>query len=212
MSAGCFITLEGGEGAGKTTQQRLLVEAIRLTGREAVATREPGGAPAAEAIRALLVTGAADRWHPLTETLLHVAARHEHVVRTIRPALERGAIVVCDRFFDSTMAYQGYGQGVARETIEAIHATVLGTLSPDLTVILDIPVEVGLARAAHRGDGRTRYEAMTPDFHQRLRDGFLDIARREPGRCVVVDATRPPEFVHRDVRKAASARLRIAGL
>jgi len=212
LSRGRFITLEGGEGAGKTTQVRLLVEALRAAGIDAIATREPGGAPGAERIRDLLVSGATDRWDPLTETLLHVAARREHVARMIAPALERGAWVVSDRFADSTMAYQGYGQGVPRATVEALHAAALGDLHPDLTLILDLPADAGLARAQARGDAATRYERMGADFHRRLRDGFLDIARREPARCAVLDATGDVETVQRRIRDAVAARLGMTGL
>ncbi|MGE0745304.1 MAG: dTMP kinase [Rhodospirillales bacterium] len=212
MSRGRFVTLEGGEGAGKTTQVRLLVDALNAAGIDAVATREPGGAPGAERIRNLLVSGAADRWDPLTETLLHIAARREHVARTVAPALERGAWVISDRFADSTMAYQGYGQGVPRATIEALHAAALGGLQPNLTLILDLPVEAGLARADARGDTATRYERMGTDFHRRLRDGFLDIARREPARCIVLDATGGVDTVQRRIRDAVAARLGVTGL
>jgi dTMP kinase len=173
-----------------------------------VATREPGGTEDAEAIRALLVGGAPGRWDPIAETLLHYAARAQHVARLIRPALERGTAVLSDRFADSTMTYQGFGQGVARETIRAIHAASLGRFAPDLTLILDLPVEVGLARAAGR-QSTNRYERFNHDFHARVREGFLTIAREEPGRCVVIDASRPPDVVWRAIVGAVSGRLRL---
>jgi dTMP kinase len=208
MARGVFITIEGGEGAGKSTQLARLAEALRRSGREVVATREPGGTEDAEAIRALLVGGAPGRWDPVAETLLHYAARAQHVARLIRPALERGTAVLSDRFADSTMAYQGFGQGVARETIRAVHAASLGRFAPDLTLILDLPVEVGLARASGRR-ATNRYEQFDAAFHARVREGFLTIAREEPGRCAVIDAARPPEFVWRAIVAAVTGRLRL---
>lgn len=208
MARGVFITIEGGEGAGKSTQLARLAEALRQAGREVVATREPGGTEDAEAIRALLVGGAPGRWDPVAETLLHYAARTQHVARLIRPALDRGTAVLSDRFADSTMAYQGFGQGVPRDTIRAIHAASLGRFGPDLTLVLDLPVEVGLARAAGR-QATNRYERFNHDFHARVRDGFLAIAREEPGRCVVIDAARPPDVVWRAIVGAVSGRLRL---
>ncbi len=188
MSRGSFITLEGGEGTGKSSQMPLLASALRAIGLEIVATREPGGAPGAEEIRKLLVNGEVGRWDPLSELLLYVAARREHVVRTIEPALARGAWVLCDRFADSTIAYQGYGHGLGREACESAHRIALGSFAPDLTLILDLPVEIGLARAAGRAGAETRYERMDLAFHERLRAGFLEIARAAPGRCRVIDA------------------------
>jgi dTMP kinase len=212
LAAGRFITLEGGEGAGKSTHVKRLVEALARTGIEVVATREPGGAPGAEKIREILVNGPPERWDPLTETLLHFAARSEHVARLVRPALAHGAWVVCDRFADSTMAYQGYGQGVGRAKVEEITRAVLGEFRPDLTLILDVPADQGLARAAKRATGGTRYESMGLEFHQKLRDAFLDIARREPNRCVVIDATKPKDDVAADILAAVRARLAPQGL
>jgi dTMP kinase len=208
LARGRFITLEGGEGAGKSTHVKLLCAALGRAGIEAVATREPGGAPGAEQIRKLLVEGEAGRWDPLTETLLHFAARAEHVARIVRPALERGAWVVSDRFADSTMAYQGYAQGVGRAKVEEIAHAVLGDLHPDLTIVLDLPAEQGLARAKDAG----RYEAMGLSFHKKLREAFLDIAKREPKRCVVVDATQPKDAVHTAILDAVRARLAPQGL
>jgi dTMP kinase len=210
--SGRFITLEGGEGAGKSTHVKRLVEALERVGIAAVPTREPGGAPGAEKIREILVSGPPERWDPLTETLLHFAARAEHVARVVRPALARGAWVVCDRFADSTMAYQGYGQGVGRAKVEEVGGAVLGAFRPDLTLILDVPADQGLARAAKRATGGTRYESMGIEFHQKLRDAFLDIARREPDRCVLIDATKPKDDVATDILAAVRARLAPKGL
>ncbi|MFQ5958239.1 MAG: dTMP kinase, partial [Alphaproteobacteria bacterium] len=179
MGGGRFITIEGGEGAGKSTQAERLCAALRARGLDVVATREPGGSPGAEAIRRLLVSGAPERWDATTEALLHFAARRDHLVRTVLPALARGAWVVSDRFADSTTAYQGYAHGLGVEPVETLHRLVVGDHSPDLTLILDLPVDLGLARARRRG-GDDRYERMDAGFHQRLREGFLAIAGREP--------------------------------
>lgn len=212
MTAPRLITLEGGEGAGKSTHVRRLGEAMRAAGQSVVLTREPGGSPGAEQIRSLLVGGAINRWEPMTEALLHYAARRDHVERTIRPALAAGAWVLCDRFADSTMAYQGYGQGLPRDRIERLHRIVLGEFAPALTLILDLPVEEGLIRARARGGaaGEDRYERMGPGFHERLRVGFLDIAVREPARCVIIDAGRPVEEVAAAIRQAVRERLGVS--
>ena len=183
---GRFITLEGGEGAGKSTQARLLAGRLRAAGRDVVQTREPGGAPGAEVIRGLLLSGEVD-WSLPAETLLHVAARAEHVERTIRPALARGAWVVCDRFHDSTMVYQGHGQGGDRAAIATL-GRMLGIV-PDLTLVLDVPVDVSIARMRARGAAADRYERLGTAFFARVRQGFLDVAAAEAGRCVVVDAS-----------------------
>jgi len=207
---GKFISLEGGEGAGKTTQIKLIAEALTGAGLYPAITREPGGAPGAEAIRTLLVEGAVDRWQPMSEALLHFAARLEHVRDTILPALEAGRWVVSDRFSDSTTAYQGYGHDLGHETISRLHELVLGDFQTDLTLILDLPVDAGLARAGKReageGTGEDRYERMQREFHQRLRDGFLDIARRDPERCQVIDADQPPERVQQLIRDVVQQR------
>jgi dTMP kinase len=174
---------------------------------EVVATREPGGSPGAEAIRALLVTGDPDRWSPISETLLLYAARADHIQRTIRPALERGAWVICDRFADSTRAYQGAGGGVSPDFVGALEATVIEDAQPDLTLILDLPAERGLARANDRGGGEARFEAKDLAFHQRLRDAFLEIAVHEPGRCAVIDALASAETVAEAIWAVVEARL-----
>lgn len=212
---GRFITLEGGEGAGKSTQVRLLAEALRGRGLEVVTTREPGGSPGAEAVRGLLVSGETGRWEPMTEALLHFAARRDHLVRTVWPALERGAWVVSDRFADSTMAYQGYGLGLGRAPIERLYSLAIGAFAPDLTLILDLAPEIGVDRAidrakAARGAAEDRYERMDISFHRRLREGFLDIARREPARCAVIDANQTIEGVQVSVYEVVSRRLALA--
>ena len=188
MSRGRFVTLEGGEGSGKSTQAKLLRAALALAGVTAVVTREPGGTPSAEEIRGLLVSGREGRWTPLAEALLHFAARAEHAHRTLRPALARGAWVVCDRFADSTMAYQGYGLGLGRAVIEELTALAVGDLVPDLTVILELPVARGLEREG-TAPMEGRYGAMGREFHERVRDAFREIAQRAPERCVLLDAS-----------------------
>ena len=201
MSRGRFITVEGGEGVGKSTQVGRLADVLHERGITARCTREPGGSPGAEEIRQLLVTGETGRWDAMTEALLHFAARRDHLVTTVWPALERGEWVVSDRFADSTAAYQGYAHGLDRETIARLYALIVGDFAPDLTIILDAPVDLGLARAGTRG-GDDRYERMDVAFHERLRAGFLEIARDEPERCVVIDASATPDAVHRAVLAA----------
>lgn len=207
MERGKFVTFEGGEGAGKTTQLKRLADALRSAGHEVTTTREPGGSPGAEDIRALLVTGEPGRWDAETEALLHTAARRDHLVRTVWPALAQGQWVICDRFVDSTMAYQGYGHGVSREVIAGLTRLAIGDFKPDLTVILDISVTDGLGRALGRGGAEDRYERMDRAFHERLRQGFLDIARADSDRCVVIDAARDADAVHQDIVKAVKSRL-----
>ncbi len=207
MKRGRFITFEGGEGTGKSTQVRLLAQHIAARGADVVQTREPGGSPSAEEIRALLVTGAADRWSPLAETLLFYAARVEHWRQVIEPALARGAHVVCDRFADSTMAYQCYAGGLDKGLVRDLHRLAMGQAEPDLTLILDVPVDEGLKRAAARHDDETRFERKGREFHERLRAGFLDIARAAPKRCAVIDGAKPVDQVQADVRVTVAARL-----
>lgn len=189
MSTGLFITFEGGEGSGKSTQIKRLEAALKAQNHDVIVTREPGGSPGAEAIRALLVTGDPDRWDGETEALLHYAARRDHVERVVKPALAEGKVVLCDRFADSTMAYQGYGHDLGPEYIERLHTLTLGSFAPDLTLILDLDLQQGLQRAGSRGDTEQRYESMDLSFHRRLRDGFLKIAEANPGRCKVIDAS-----------------------
>ncbi len=209
--AGCFITVEGGEGAGKSTQVRRLATWLNGQGIETATTREPGGTPGAEAIRALLVTGEPDRWDATTEALLMTAARRDHAEKVIRPALARGVWVLCDRFADSTLAYQGYAGGLPPDALTALTRFAVDGLTPDLTVVLDLPAAEGLSRAGARAGARSaaesRFEARTLRFHAAVRDGFLDIARREPARCVVVDATAPIDSVARRIAAAVGERL-----
>jgi len=189
VARGLFITLEGGEGSGKSTQSKRLQTRLEAEGQSVLVTREPGGSPGAEAIRSLLVTGATDRWDGMTEAFLLFAARRDHVERTIKPSLEIGTTVICDRFTDSTMAYQGYGHNLGREPVEQLNRIALNDFKPDITLILDLAVEVGLKRAVSRGSDELRYENMDLAFHHRLREGFIDIAKRDPNRCHVIDAT-----------------------
>jgi dTMP kinase len=196
---GRFITFEGGEGAGKSTQARLLVDALVDLGVPVLSTREPGGAPGAEVLRELLLSGSI-AWSLPAETLLHFAARAEHVARTIRPALEVGTWVVCDRFADSTVAYQGYGQGADRTMIAAL--TGLIGLVPDVTLVLDVSDAVGLERLRARGGAADRYERLDAAFHARVNEGFRAIARGAPERCAVVPADGSEAAVHAAVMRA----------
>jgi dTMP kinase len=207
---GRFITIEGGEGAGKSTQVDLLVAALGRAGIAAQRSREPGGSEGAEAIRRLLLEGADERWDAIAETLLFYAARREHVTRLITPALDQGIWVVCDRFADSTIAYQGYGRGLPLAELQALHRFALGDFAPDLTLILDLPVAEGLARAARRSGNADRFERLDQAFHERLRQGFHQIAAADPQRCIVIDASADAESVHRAVLGAVTARLGVA--
>lgn len=206
MSQGVFISFEGGEGAGKSTQIRRLADRLSAAGRDVIVTREPGGSPGAEAIRDLLVNGAADRWSPVTESLLMYAARRDHIERVIRPGLARGAIVLCDRYADSTRAYQGAGGDAPASLIAALEEHVLGDTIPALTLILDLPAQVGLQRAEARG-GAARFESKGLAFHERLRAGYLEIARREPERCVVVNADAALDAVTAAISDVIAQRL-----
>lgn len=190
---GLFITLEGGEGTGKTTQIRRLEAALEAAGHQVVTTREPGGTPEAEKIRTLLVQRDGGAWTPMTECLLLFAARVMHVETLIKPALAEGKIVISDRFTDSTRAYQAFGHGLERRIIEEMNTLTLGDFKPDLTFILDIDAAVGLARSQRRlareESGEDRYEKIGGGFHERLRQGYLAIAAEEPERCHIVDAS-----------------------
>ena len=201
MTAGRFITLEGGEGAGKTTQSALLAGALAERGLTVVRTREPGGSPGAEVLRGLLLGGSID-WSPRAETPLHFAARSEHVAKTVAPALVAGQWVVCDRFYDSTMAYQGYGQGANRGFI-AEQIRLLG-VAPDLTLVLDVPEAVAAERMRRRGGDADRYERLDTAFHARVRQGFREIAAADSSRCVVVDASGDIAAVHAAVMTAVA--------
>lgn len=202
-----FVTFEGGEGAGKSTQAKRLAATLERQGISVCLTREPGGAPGAEEIRKLLVRGDPGRWSVLSEALLMFAARADHLARTIRPALAAGRFVVCDRFTDSTYAYQGAGRGLAEEIIAALDKAATGDFGPDLTFILDVPVETGLSRAEARHAADSRFEHFDHAFHARLRKYFHALAAREPVRCVLIDSTAPPDEVATKVWEAVSKRL-----
>ncbi|MBB3771320.1 dTMP kinase [Angulomicrobium tetraedrale] len=205
---GRFITFEGGEGAGKSTQLRRLAEKLAERGVDVVTTREPGGSPGAEIIRHVLLSGAAKPFGAFAEAALFAAARADHLAVTIRPALERGAWVICDRFADSTRAYQGAAGHIEPALLDALEAATVGDTRPDLTLLLDIPAEEGLARAAARsGVGADRFESEGLTFHRQLRDAFLAIAAREPGRCVVIDGRKEPDIVTKAIWQAVSKRL-----
>jgi dTMP kinase len=204
--AGRFITLEGGEGSGKSTQCKRLAAALTAKGIQVLATREPGGSPGAEEIRNLLVNGTPGRWDALTETLLVYAARADHVGRTIGPALLADQWVISDRFTDSTYAYQGAGRGLARETIRRIDSVVLDDFKPEFTLMLDIDVETGLKRAGARGNAESRYEKFDRDFHERLRQAFLEIAKRHPDRCTIIDAAADQDSVAAAIWTAVARR------
>ena len=199
---GRFITFEGGEGAGKSTQITLASAMLRRHGIDHITTREPGGSPGAEEIRRLLVEGEPGRWDAVTEMLLHFAARRDHVRTVIKPALTAGRWVLCDRFVDSTLAYQGYGHDLGEDPVRQVAAMTIGDCWPDLTLVLDLPVEIGLKRASTRTGVENRYERMDFAFHRRLRDGFLKIAAGEPERCHVVDAARSTEEVANEIEKS----------
>ena len=202
--AGFFVTFEGGEGTGKSTQLKLLAETLQARGMTVVQTREPGGTPEAEALRSLLVNGDPERWTVEAEALLNYAARSSHLKKVIRPALEAGYTVLCDRFSDSTRAYQGYAGGCDLALLNSLEAAITGSTRPDLTFIFDIDPVIGLARARSRGDGsEDRYERKGLAFHEKLRDGFLKIAAAEPERCGIVDASGSIEDVKARIAVAA---------
>jgi dTMP kinase len=207
---GRFITIEGGDGAGKTTQAAMLTTAIERAGTPVRLTREPGGTAGGEAVRRLLLQGDDERWDAVGEALLFMAARRQHVKTLIAPALARGDWVVCDRFADSTLAYQGYGARLDLEQLAVLHRFALGDFAPDLTLILDIAVEVGAARAATRAAAPDRFERLGPKFRERLRWGFRQIAADKPDRCVLIDASGDPQKVHCAVLAAVEGRLGLA--
>ena len=206
VTPGLFISLEGIDGSGKSTQAKWLAAWLRDQGRDPVLTREPGGAPGAEAIRRLLVEGDPDRWSPETEILLFTAARRDHLERTIRPALAAGRDVITDRFADSTRVYQGATRGDLRGLVDDIHARVIG-IEPDLTLILDIDPEVALARGLARRSGEDRFEDFGLGFQRKLHDGFRALANEAPGCCVLIDANRTPEAIAADITAAVAKRL-----
>jgi dTMP kinase len=207
VQRGKFITLEGGEGVGKSTQIRRLIARLTEQGREVVATREPGGSPGAESIRDLVLRGSADRWSPVTETLLMYASRRDHIERVIAPALAAGKWVVCDRYADSTRAYQGAAGGVDPAFIAAMETHVLEDVRPDLTLVLDLDPKIGLARAMDRAGAEMRFESKGEAFHLRLRQAFLDIAAKEPARCAVISAAGSLDEVEALIWSAVQDRL-----
>jgi dTMP kinase len=201
-----FISFEGIDGSGKSTQARMLHAAFAAQGRSAHLTREPGGSAGAEDIRALVLNGAADRWSPETELLLFTAARRDHLEKTIRPRLDAGDVVICDRFADSTRIYQGITRGDLRSTVDALHKLMIG-IEPDITVLIDIPAEAGLARATARAGADMRFEGMGLGMQQAARAGFLALAASAPARFAVIDGTGAPDHVARNVWAAVSARM-----
>jgi dTMP kinase len=206
---GRFITFEGGEGSGKSTQAGILANRLARAGRKVLATREPGGSPAAEEIREALLSGRVWQFGPFAEALLFSVARADHIENAIGQALHEGKWVVCDRFLDSTRAYQGATAGVPKGLISALERLTVGNLLPDITFILDIPPEEGLARAAERRSGSMpdRFESQELLLHERVRRAFLDIAEEEPERCIVIDASQPEAMVAEDVWEAVLQRL-----
>ena len=201
---GTFITLEGIDGSGKSTQARALADTLRGRGHDVVLTREPGGAPGAEAIRRLLVEGSTDRWSAETEILLFNAARRDHMERTILPALAGGAVVVSDRFADSTRVYQGAARADLRPLVDQLHALVIG-LEPDLTLVIDMDARAALARGLARRSGEDRFEEFGADFQERLRAGFLALAQDFPARVQVVDGDRPSGVIAADIAARVQA-------
>jgi dTMP kinase len=194
-----FITFEGGEGGGKSTQSKLLLEAFKKSGITAIHTREPGGTKGAEKIRELLVTGEVNKWDAMTEALLHFAARYDHLSNFIYPQLELENFVICDRFSDSTISYQGYGYQLGLEKMLHLQKQVIGDFQPDLTFILDIDIEHGISRASNRGDNENRYEKIGKEFHLRVRKGFLEIAKKDPERCFLINADDTIENIHQQI-------------
>tara|TARA_R100000935_G_C2776456_1_gene139861 strand:- start:223 stop:849 length:627 start_codon:yes stop_codon:yes gene_type:complete len=203
---GLFISFEGIDGSGKSTQARRLAEALRNTGRDVVLTREPGGSPGAEEIRRLVLEGDKDRWSAETEILLFTAARRDHLERVIAPALARGAVVICDRFADSTRMYQGLGRSDLRGLVDQLHELMIGR-EPDLTVLIDIDPGVGLGRALSRGGGEARFESFGEGMQARMRAGFLALAQEFAPRFAVIDGARDLDAVAEDVARVVQAHL-----
>lgn len=195
MSRGYFITLEGGEGAGKSTHTQTIKNFLASKGIDLVLTREPGGSDGGERIRPLLVQGTAGQWDALTEYLLFSAARRDHIERLLKPALSSGKWVLCDRFYDSSVAYQGYGGGVSLSFLETVYREIAGHFEPDLTFLFDLPPEIGLSRARSRNDQETRFEEKEIAFHERLRRGFLEITKGSPSRFEIIRAEDPKDVI-----------------
>jgi dTMP kinase len=215
-SSGTFITFEGGEGAGKTTQVNALAEMLTNQGYKAITTREPGGTAEAEKIRDLIVQRESGNWTPMAECLLIFAARVMHVSKVIAPALSEGKIVICDRFTDSTRAYQGYGRGMGLEIIETLQSLTINDLEPDITFVMDIDAKAGLERSSRRlaaeslgiKQSEDRFENMDMSFHEALRNGFLEIAKASPDRCRIIDATQDSEVIAEKVLNAVTEALK----
>lgn len=213
--SGLFISFEGGEGSGKTTQINKLAETLTQQGKKVITTREPGGTAEGDKVRDLIVQRDAGDWTPMAEILLLYAAREMHVKKTIRPALEDGKIVITDRFSDSTFAYQGYGHDLPLQDIQTVNDLVLGDLKPDITFILDIAPEDGLRRSEDRLSSEEisfrqtedKFERMDVEFHEKLRNGFLDIAKKDPERCFVLDASMSIEALSKAIGDIVSERL-----
>lgn len=210
MGRGRFITFEGGDGTGKSTQVGRLAKRLEARGISVQTTREPGGSLGAEQIRSLLVTGKLARWDAMTEALLFTAARRNHLETLIKPALQKGTWVVSDRFSDSTMAYQGIAGGLGEGAIDTLNKTALGDFEPDLTLVLDLAIKIGLERSGGRnaddGKGEDRFERKGGDFHKRLREAFLEIASDNPERCIVIDAGGTVDEVEEKVWRAVKDR------
>jgi dTMP kinase len=208
VANGLFITFEGGEGVGKSTQIALLAERLREAGKSVVVTREPGGTPRAEDLRAVLVRGDTESWSPEAEALLVYAARDSHLREVIRPALAQGCIVLCDRFHDSTRVYQCYAGGCSEALVDCLQSEIVGADVPDLTVILDLAPSQGLLRVDGRdSDGEDRFERKDKAFHETVRQGFLKIAEREPERCMVLDAAQKPDEIAKSIYTAVAQHL-----
>ncbi len=195
-NGGTFITFEGGEGSGKTTQIKALSEALTAAGVDHILTREPGGCPSAEDLRNLILTGDKDRWTDMGELLLYTAARAEHLERVIRPALAEGKVVLCDRFADSTMVYQGVSRGLGERTVEMLQSIVIGDTTPDATVYFDIDPEIGLARSGGWDNGENRIEQEGLEFHTKVRNGFVELLKKNPERFIMIDASASIEGVY----------------
>ena len=207
---GLFVSFEGGEGAGKSTQIRRLAERLRERGHDVLVTREPGGSPGAEAVRHVLLSGAAEMFGTRMEAILFAAARNDHVEEVIRPALARGTVVLCDRFMDSSRVYQGVTGNLEADYIEALQRVAVNGVIPDCTLILDIPAEVGLERARKRASAVTapdRFEKEEMQTHEKRREAFLDIAARDPDRCHVIDALRSEDEIAEDIAGIVDRRL-----
>lgn len=213
MKKGCFITFEGGEGTGKSTQIKLLGEYLNAKGEDIVITKEPGGTDVGLEIRKLLVCGDKDKFDAIAEALLYFADRHIHLTKKIWPAMQKGCVVMSDRFADSTVAYQyfGYNKRISKEVLQQLYQISVGDFKPDLTIILDIDPKIGLERSFNKAKSmevkELRFEGREFEFHQNLRNGFLEIAREEPNRCVVLDANKTIDELHKDIIGVVNQRL-----